>query len=65
MPDGLILASPANPTGAMVGAERLAEIAAWCDGNGVRLVSDEIYHGISYRRAGQLGLAVQPELRSW
>jgi aspartate/methionine/tyrosine aminotransferase len=48
VPDGLILASPANPTGAMVGAQRLAAIAGWCDQRGVRLISDEIYHGISY-----------------
>ena len=47
-PDGLVLASPANPTGAMVAAERLAAITAWCDQHGVRLISDEIYHGISY-----------------
>jgi aspartate/methionine/tyrosine aminotransferase len=50
-PDGLVLASPANPTGAMVDAERLAAITSWCDLHGVRLVSDEIYHGISYGRA--------------
>jgi aspartate/methionine/tyrosine aminotransferase len=47
-PQGLVLASPANPTGTMVGPGELAAITAWCDGNGVRLVSDEIYHGISY-----------------
>jgi aspartate/methionine/tyrosine aminotransferase len=47
-PDGLVLASPANPTGAMIGAARLAEVAAWCDEHGVRLISDEIYHGICY-----------------
>jgi aspartate/methionine/tyrosine aminotransferase len=51
VPDGLVLASPANPTGAMVDAERLAAITTWCDENGVRLISDEIYHGISYRDA--------------
>ncbi len=51
VPDGLILASPANPTGAMVDAGRLAQIVAWCDARGVRLVSDEIYHGISYTTA--------------
>lgn len=48
LPDGLILASPANPTGAMLGAELLAEIVRWCQSHGVRLISDEIYHGISY-----------------
>lgn len=46
--DGLVLASPANPTGTMVSAADLAGIAAWCADFDVRLVSDEIYHGITY-----------------
>jgi aspartate/methionine/tyrosine aminotransferase len=46
--NGVVIASPANPTGTVLGAQRLAEIASWCEENGVRLVSDEIYHGISY-----------------
>jgi aspartate/methionine/tyrosine aminotransferase len=47
-PAGLIIASPANPTGTMVVAEELAGLAAWCDANGTRFISDEIYHGITY-----------------
>ena len=47
-PAGLVLASPANPTGSMVPPNELAAIARWCDGHGTRLVSDEIYHGICY-----------------
>lgn len=50
--DGLVLASPANPTGAVLDAAELAAIASWCDGSGVQLVSDEIYHGITYGPAG-------------
>lgn len=46
--DGLILASPNNPTGTMVTREDMQRIATWCGENGVRLVSDEIYHGITY-----------------
>jgi len=46
--DGLIVASPANPTGTMVDADDLAALAAHCAGNGIRLISDEIYHGITY-----------------
>lgn len=46
--DGLILASPANPTGTMVDRDELAGLVAWCEAAGVRLVSDEIYHGIDY-----------------
>jgi aspartate/methionine/tyrosine aminotransferase len=46
--DGLVVASPANPTGTALSGDELAELAAWCDGHGVWLISDEIYHGISY-----------------
>ena len=45
---GLMLASPANPTGTMIGADHLGELIAWCRANGVQAISDEIYHGISY-----------------
>jgi aspartate/methionine/tyrosine aminotransferase len=44
---GLIVASPANPTGTMVSAQQLATLSAWCVERGVRLISDEIYHGIT------------------
>jgi aspartate/methionine/tyrosine aminotransferase len=47
-PAGLIIASPANPTGTMVDPVELAAIASWCEANGTRFVSDEIYHGITY-----------------
>ena len=50
--DGLIVASPANPTGTMLDADELAGIATWCASRGVRLVSDEIYHGIAYAADG-------------
>ncbi|GGS20162.1 MULTISPECIES: pyridoxal phosphate-dependent aminotransferase [Actinokineospora] len=46
--DGVIVASPANPTGTVLDAAELAAIATWCAERGVRLISDEIYHGISY-----------------
>lgn len=46
--DGLIIASPANPTGTMLSPEALAELTAYCDAQSIRLVSDEIYHGITY-----------------
>lgn len=47
--DGLLFASPANPTGAAVTREGLAEIVDVCRRLGVRLISDEIYHGLDYR----------------
>ncbi|MGI8308957.1 pyridoxal phosphate-dependent aminotransferase [Saccharopolyspora hattusasensis] len=45
---GLILASPANPTGTVIPADELARLVEWCDRNGVQLISDEIYHGITF-----------------
>lgn len=47
-PDGLIVASPANPTGTIIAPGELARIAAICSDRGIRIVSDEIYHGLSY-----------------
>jgi aspartate/methionine/tyrosine aminotransferase len=47
-PDGVIVASPCNPAGTMLHRDELAAIAVWCDRNGVRLISDEIYHGLNY-----------------
>ncbi|SFA76003.1 Aspartate/methionine/tyrosine aminotransferase [Amycolatopsis marina] len=45
---GLIVASPSNPTGTALAPGELAAIAGWCSARGVQLISDEIYHGISY-----------------
>ncbi len=45
---GLIVASPANPTGTMIAPADLARLSDYCRDRGVRLVSDEIYHGITY-----------------
>lgn len=45
---GLVVASPANPTGTMLFPSELAALATWCEEHGVRLISDEIYHGIEY-----------------
>ena len=47
-PDGLIVASPCNPAGTMLAPDEVRDIARWCDANGVRLISDEIYHGLTY-----------------
>ena len=51
VPDGLIVASPCNPVGTMLHPDELAAIARWCDAHGVRLISDEIYHGLHYESA--------------
>ena len=49
-PAGLVIASPANPTGTIIEAAELDAVARWCAANGVLLISDEIYHGISFGR---------------
>lgn len=46
--DGLLITSPGNPSGAMLSPERLKKIAIHCEKNNITLVSDEIYHGITY-----------------
>jgi aspartate/methionine/tyrosine aminotransferase len=46
--DGLLIASPANPTGTMLEPVRLSAIARACRDRGVWFISDEIYHGLSY-----------------
>jgi aspartate/methionine/tyrosine aminotransferase len=46
--DGLILASPSNPTGTQLTPKELRDLVAWCETSDVSLLMDEIYHGISY-----------------
>ncbi|HYG85698.1 MAG TPA: pyridoxal phosphate-dependent aminotransferase [Azospirillum sp.] len=58
---GLIVASPANPTGTMLSRQELTELADWCARNGVRLVSDEIYHGLTYGQEAVTAAAVCPD----
>lgn len=59
-PEGLIVASPCNPAGTMLPPEELAAIARWCHEHGVRLVSDEIYHGLSYGMVESTAAAFSP-----
>jgi aspartate/methionine/tyrosine aminotransferase len=60
-PDGVILASPANPTGTVIEPHELASIAQLCRERGIRIISDEIYHGISYVGAVRSALAFAPD----
>jgi aspartate/methionine/tyrosine aminotransferase len=60
-PDGLIVASPCNPAGTMLHPEELADIARWCQGAGVRLISDEIYHGLHYDSPLATAVASNPD----
>ena len=55
--DGLIVASPSNPTGTMLDAEALGGLSSYCRDNGIRLISDEIYHGITYGQKAATALA--------
>ena len=64
LPDGLqglVVASPANPTGTMLDAPALASLAEACRARGVALVSDEIYHGIEYGARAVSALEVSDE----
>jgi aspartate/methionine/tyrosine aminotransferase len=51
-PDGLIVASPSNPAGTMVGRGEMQALVDYCRTAGIRLVSDEIYHGICFEQPG-------------
>ena len=61
---GVIVASPANPTGTVIPPQELAAIATWCDSNGVRLISDEVYHGLVYDGAPATSCAWQTSRES-
>lgn len=59
-PAGLIIASPANPTGTIIDGAELAAIAEVCRDRGIRLISDEIYHGLSYVAPARSILEFEP-----
>jgi aspartate/methionine/tyrosine aminotransferase len=58
-PDGLIIASPCNPCGTMLHPDEFAALASWCATNGVRLISDEIYHGLTWGTPVRTAAAVE------
>jgi aspartate/methionine/tyrosine aminotransferase len=53
---GLLIASPNNPTGTMIEPQRLNALADHCDANGQWLISDEIYHGLTYDTPAETAL---------
>jgi len=59
--EGLIIASPANPTGTMIPPAELGAIVRHCRDAGIRLISDEIYHGITYDEPAATALAFDPQ----
>ena len=58
---GFLLASPANPTGTMVEPERLDALAETCRSLGLWMISDEIYHGLTYGQPAHTALAVHDD----
>ncbi|CAM2918399.1 pyridoxal phosphate-dependent aminotransferase [Prescottella defluvii] len=61
-PAGLIVASPANPTGTVIDPTELAALARWCEEHDTLLISDEIYHGIEFSGEAAGG---QPTASAW
>ena len=60
--DGLLVASPANPTGAMLGRPELAALASACAARGAAFISDEIYHGLGFGMESVSALEVTDEV---
>jgi aspartate/methionine/tyrosine aminotransferase len=54
--DGVLLMSPANPSGTMLTRDALADICMACDRLGIQFISDEIYHGLTYERPAETSL---------
>ena len=59
---GLIVASPANPTGTMLSKVELAALVSACEASGTALISDEIYHGIDFEKKPITALQVTDEV---
>ena len=60
-PAGVIIASPANPTGTIIPGDELAAIAKVCRARGIRIVSDEIYHGLTFGEPTRSMLEFEPQ----
>jgi len=60
-PSGLILTSPSNPTGTMLDRAEMAALAAVCRARGIRIISDETYHGITFGQHAHSMLEFEPE----
>ncbi len=54
--DGLLIASPANPTGTVTSPPELEKLARFCTENGIRFISDEIYHGLVHEGRAETAL---------
>ena len=56
--DGLLVASPGNPTGTMLEKPALQALADHAKKSGIGFISDEIYHGIEYEKKAVTALEV-------
>ncbi|GGE45296.1 pyridoxal phosphate-dependent aminotransferase [Actibacterium pelagium] len=59
---GLMVASPANPSGTMLGHDELAALINACADQGTAFISDEIYHGIEYEKKAVTALEVSDDV---
>ncbi len=60
-PAGIIIASPANPTGTIIEPAEMEALAAVCRERGIKIISDEIYHGLSYGEPARSMLEFAPD----
>ena len=60
-PDAVLIASPANPTGTLIPGPELAALAEVCRQRGIRIISDEIYHGLVYGEPARSMLEFEPD----
>ncbi|MFQ5622102.1 MAG: pyridoxal phosphate-dependent aminotransferase [Paracoccaceae bacterium] len=59
--DGLLVASPANPTGTMLDRAALKRLMDHCAGEGIAFISDEIYHGLTYEAPAATALEISDD----
>ena len=59
--DGVLVMSPANPSGTMIRRDEMAQIGSTCRRLGLWLISDEIYHGLTYEEPAETALAVDDD----
>jgi aspartate/methionine/tyrosine aminotransferase len=60
--EGILLMSPANPTGMMMSRETLRDICQTCERLGIAFISDEVYHGLTYGAAAATALNFSDEV---
>jgi aspartate/methionine/tyrosine aminotransferase len=60
--NGVIVASPANPTGTMMTASALSELVHCAQEAGITVISDEIYHGLDYAFAAESAARLAPDV---